>query len=300
MIRNLLLALAVIVLCLLGATLIGSEYRLKRKYVVAASPVSAESDSASVSRGGHLYQSIGCATCHGSDGGGALYLDAGAIGLAVGTNLTRGRGGVGNGRTDNDFVRAIRHGVRPDGSSLILMPSEVYVHLTDEDLGAILGYLRELPPADRELPATHLRLLGRALLATGKLPLLAAPKTPPFARPAGVSPGPTAAYGRYLADIASCRSCHGSNLAGRPMAAPGAPPSTNLTPTGLSGWSEQDFFTAMREGRRPNGAMLHEIMPWKQFRNMTDEELKALWRYLGSVPARPSGKRSLSRPSAAP
>lgn len=98
MIRNLLLALAVIVLCLLGATLIGSEYRLKRKYVVAASPVSAESDSASVSRGGHLYQSIGCATCHGSDGGGALYLDAGAIGLAVGTNLTRGRGGVGNGR----------------------------------------------------------------------------------------------------------------------------------------------------------------------------------------------------------
>ena len=284
MIRNLLLTLAVIALCLLGVILIGSEYRLSRKYTVAAMPVSAGSDSGSLSRGGHLYQSIGCATCHGSDGGGALYLDAGPIGLAVGTNLTGGRGGIGSRRTDGDFVRAIRHGVRPDGASLILMPSEVYVQLTDEDLAAILGYLRQLPPVDRELPATHLRLLGRALLAAGKLDLLAAPKTPAFAHPAGLTPGPTVAYGRYLADIASCRSCHGSNLAGRPMAAPGAPPSTNLTPAGLSSWSEKDFLTAMREGRRPDGAILHEIMPWKQFRNMTDEDLAALWQYLRSMP----------------
>ena len=290
MIRRLALALAVIIVSLLGIVFLGSEYRLRRKHVVVAAPVRALSDGASLSRGSHLYQSIGCATCHGPDGGGAVYLDAGPIGLAVGTNLTRGRGGAGGSRTDSDLVRAIRHGVRQDGTSLILMPSEVYVHLTDQDLGAIIGYLRELPPVDRELPATHLRLLGRALLAAGKLPLLAAPKTPPFARPAEGSPGPTAAYGRYLADIASCRSCHGSRLTGRAMAAPGAPPSTNLTPAGLTGWTERDFFTAMREGRRPNGSVLHEIMPWKQFRNMTDEELQALWQYLHSVPSAPSGR----------
>ena len=288
-IRNLVLSIAVIIGGLLGFALIGSAYRLERKHVVAATPVTSPSDSASLARGGHLYQSIGCATCHASDGGGALYLDAGPIGLAVGTNLTRGRGGVGADRTDIDLVRAIRHGVRRDSSSLILMPSEVYVHLTDEDLGAIIGYVRQLRPVDRELPATHLRLLGRALLSTGKLNLLAAPKTPAFADPAGVSPGPTAAYGRYLADIASCRSCHGSALTGRPMGAPGAPRSSNLTPAGLSGWTERDFFTAMREGRRPGGSILHGIMPWKEFRHMTDDDLSALWQYLQSVPSTPTG-----------
>jgi mono/diheme cytochrome c family protein len=291
MIRNLVLTLVVIVVGVVGIAFLGSDYRLKRKYSVATSLVSKRSDSASLARGDHLYHSIACAICHGVDGGGALYLDAGPIGLAAGTNLTRGRGGVGSSRSDNDLVRAIRHGVRPDSSSLILMPSEVYVHLTDEDLGAIIGYLRQLPPVDRELPVTHLRLLGRALLAIGKLNLLAAPKTPPFAHPAGISPGPTAAYGRYLADIASCRSCHGAGLSGGPMAAPGAPPSSNLTPAGLSAWSEKDFFTAMRQGRRPDGSMLHEIMPWKEFRNMTDEELAALWQYLRSVRSKPSGER---------
>jgi mono/diheme cytochrome c family protein len=291
MIRNLVLTLVVIVVGVIGIALLGSDYRLSRKYSVATSPVSAGSDSISLARGDHLYHSIACAMCHGADGGGALYLDAGPIGLAAGTNLTRGRGGIGSSRSDSDLVRAIRYGVRPDSSSLILMPSEVYVHLTDEDLGAIIGYLRQLPPVDRELPATHLRLVGRALLAIGKLNLLAAPKTPLFAQPTGINPGPTAAYGRYLADIASCRSCHGPGLSGGPMAAPGAPPSSNLTPAGLSAWSEKDFFTAMRQGRRPDGSMLHEIMPWKEFRNMTDEELAALWQYLRSVPSKPSGER---------
>lgn len=93
MIRNLLLALAVIVLCLLGATLIGSEYRLKRKYVVAASPVSAESDSASVSRGGHLYQSIGCRPVT-------------ARMVAARCTWTRGRSGSPSGRISPEVVAA--------------------------------------------------------------------------------------------------------------------------------------------------------------------------------------------------
>lgn len=289
MIRNLVLSLAVVVAVVIGILFLGSEYRLKRKYSVATRPVPERSDSVSLARGEHLYRSIACAVCHGADGGGAMYLDAGPIGLAVGPNLTRGRGGIGSRRSKTDLVRAIRHGVRPDSSSLILMPSEVYVHLTDEDLGAIVGYLRQLPPIHRVLPATHLRFLGRALLAVGKLNLLAASKTPPFAHPASVRRGPTAAYGRYLADIASCHSCHGSGLSGGAMAAPGSPPASNLTPAGLSAWSEADFFAAMRQGRRPEGSMLHEIMPWKEYRNMTDEELAALWQYLRSVPSKPFG-----------
>jgi mono/diheme cytochrome c family protein len=284
-----LLGLGGVALVLLGIVFLSSEYRIRHKYSVEAAAVPERTDSAGFARGDHLYHSIGCASCHGADGGGALYLDAGPIGLAAGPNLTSGRGGIASLWSNTDLVRAIRHGLRPDSTSLILMPSEVFVHLTDDDLGAIIGYLRRLPPVDREVPQTHLRILGRALLAVGKLPLLVAPKTPPFADPDPVEPGPTAAYGRYLAGISSCHACHGAGLTGGPMAAPGAPPASNLTPAGLSRWSEADFVTALRQGRRPDGSTLHQIMPWREYRNMTDEDLAALWRYLRSVPVKPSG-----------
>jgi mono/diheme cytochrome c family protein len=291
MVRKLMLGLGAIAVIAVGVVFLGSEYRLRRKYAVAASPVVPRSDSAGLARGEHLFRSINCAMCHGADGGGAVYMDAGPIGLAAGPNLTRGRGGIGERRSDNDLVRAIRHGVRRDGTSLILMPSEVYVHLTDDDLGAIIGYLRRLPPVDREVPSTHLRFVGRALVATGKLKLLVAAKTPPFAQSAPLTPGPTVAYGSYLASIASCHGCHGSGLSGGPLSAPGAPPASNLTPAGLSAWSETDFFTAMRRGRRPDGSTLETIMPWQSYRNMTDVELAALWQYLQSVPSKPFGRK---------
>ena len=290
MVRRLILGLGAIAVFAVGVVFLGSEYQFRRKYAVAASPVLQRSDSAGVARGEHLFRSINCAMCYGADGGGAVYMDAGAIGLAAGPNLTQGRGGVGGRRSDNDLVRAIRHGVRQDSTSLILMPSEVYVHLTDEDLGAVIGYLRRLPPVDRDVPSTHLRFVGRALLATGKLKLLVAAKTPPFAQPAPLTPGPTVAYGRYVASIASCHGCHRSGLSGGPLSAPGLPPASNLTPAGLSAWSEADFFTAMRQGRRPDGSTLNTVMPWQSYRNLTNVELAALWRYLQSVPPKPFGK----------
>ena len=291
MLRKLILGLVALVALLLGVVFLGSELRLRHRYPVAVGAVPIPSDSSGLARGEHLYRSIGCAECHADDGGGVLYMDAGPIGLAAGPNLTRGPGGVGGERSDGDLVRAIRHGVRPDGTSLIMMPSEEYVHLTDDDLGAIVGYLRTLPPVEREVPRTHLRLLGRALHVAGKMNLLSASKTPPFEDPAPITPGATAEYGRYLADIATCHACHGPGLSGGPMGAPGAPPAANLTPAGIGGYTEADFVNTIRTGRRPAGTTLHQIMPWKQFRNMTDEELAALWQYLRSVPAKPFGGR---------
>ena len=157
--KAVLLGFGVVAMIVLAAVLVGSELKIRRKYAVDAAPLAVPTDSAGVARGDHLYHSIGCAGCHGVDGGGALYLDAGPIGLAAGSNLTSGRGGISGRRSDIDLVRAIRHGVRPDSTSLILMPSDVLVHLTDQDLGAIIGYLRRLPPVDREVPQTHLRIL---------------------------------------------------------------------------------------------------------------------------------------------
>jgi len=72
---------------------------------------------------------------------------------------------------------------------------------------------------------------------------------------------------------------------------PNLPPASNLTPTGLGAWSQADFFTALREGKRPDGRVLDEFMPWKSFAKMTDNELTALWLYLKSVPPKPTGNK---------
>lgn len=293
LIRILRVALIVLALVLVtgaGAVYALSERRLSRRYPVPEPALAARADSASVARGEHLYKAITCALCHGDDGGGAVYSDAGSIGFLAGPNLTRGRGGVAPSRSDADWVRAIRYGVRPDSTSLIVMPSEVFANLSDDDLSALLGYLRQLPPVDRGLAPSHFRWLGRVFLALGRMNILVAPKTPVnVARPA-VAEGATTDYGRYLADIAGCHGCHGHGLSGGAVAGPpGLPLASNLTSVGLGAWTEPMFVAAMRTGRRPDGSELHEFMPWRAFRHMNDLELSALWRYLQSVPPKATG-----------
>ena len=269
-----------------------SERKLSKRYDVTPASIAIPTDSAAIERGEYLARAVTtCALCHAEDGGGSLYADMGPMGVIAGPNLTRGRGGIGNDFSDADWVRAIRHGVRRDGTSLIVMPSEVFTHLSDADLGAIIAYLKQLPPVDREVPTTRFGPMGRALLAAGKLNILVAPKTKEVAR-ASVAPQPTIEYGRYLADISGCHGCHGYGLSGGRVAGPpGLPPASNLTVTGLGPWTEQDFVTALREGKRPDGTQLDEFMPWKVYRGMRDLELRALWLYLRSRPARDFGNK---------
>ena len=107
------------------------------------------------------------------------------------------------------------------------------------------------------------------------------------------SPGVTAEYGKYLADNAGCPSCHGPGLSGGkiPQAPPDTVPAANLTPTGLGQWTEADFVRTIRTGTRPDGRVLDTFMPWPYYSQMTDDELGAIWRYLQSVPPRPTGTR---------
>lgn len=271
---------------------IGSERRLRAKYDMTVQPVAALTDSASLARGRHLFQSISCSLCHGEDGGGAIMEQDRMIGTMAGPNLTTGRGGTGAQRSDEDWIRAIRRGVRHDGTSLIVMPSEVFTHIADSDLGAMLGYLRQLPPVDRDVPKSGFGPMGRALLAAGKLNILVAPKTPVFDAPATPPPAGTSEYGRYLADISGCHGCHGYGLSGGRVAGPpGLPPASNLTPTGIGHWTEADFTRAVREGKRPDGKVLDEFMPWQVFRNMSDDDLHSLWLYLQTVAPKPFGNK---------
>ena len=283
-----------IVLLLVSGIVYGaSERRLRKTYDASVDSLIVPEDSASIARGRHLVHAVvNCELCHGSDLGGAVYSSSAAIGTVAGPNLTRGKGGLPATYTTMDYLRAIRRGVRQDGRSLIVMPSEVFTHLSQEDLGAVVAFLQRLPAVDREVPRSRFGPVGRALLAAGKLNMLVAPKTPRFSAPISVPQDTTPAYGKYLADISGCHGCHGFGLSGGAVAGPpGLPPASNLTPAGLGNWQEADFVRALREGRRPDGTTLNEFMPWKVFRGMTDAELHALWRYLGSVPAKPFGNK---------
>jgi cytochrome c553 len=291
-IRNILVAVTGI----LAITALGlwarSEMMLRKAYPSSGATFAIPADSPSIARGEHLTRIATCTLCHGTDLGGALYADMGPMGRIAGPNLTRGKGSVTASFTPADWHRAVRQGVRRDGRSLIVMPTEVFAHLTDGDLGAIVAYLNAAPPVDREVPPSGFGPLGRALLAAGKLDILVAPKTPRQVEASTAVPGPSREYGRYLADIVGCHGCHGHGLSGGRVAGPpDLPPASNITPRGLEGWTEADFAKALREGVRPDGNRLNEFMPYAQYAAMTDDEVRALWLYVTSVPPRDFGNK---------
>lgn len=286
---------AVLVLVLVGAAVVyaASERRLRQTYDTTVDSVRVPTDAASIARGEHLVRNVvDCTICHGSDLGGAVYSSSAAIGTVAGPNLTRGKGGIPATYSTTDYVRAVRRGVKPNGRSLIVMPSEVFTHLSQEDLGAVIAFLKQAPPVDRDVPKSGFGPVGRALLAAGKMNVLVAGKTPRYDAPASVPRDTTAAYGKYIADISGCHGCHGYGLSGGRVAGPpGLPPASNLTPSGIGNWTEADLTRALREGKRPDGTQLDEFMPWKVFRGMTDAEIHSIWLYLKSVPAKPFGNK---------
>ncbi|HEY3062874.1 MAG TPA: cytochrome c [Chloroflexota bacterium] len=272
-----------------------SESKLNRSVSVPTETVASATDTAAIQRGQHLAGAVAsCIDCHTPTLGGKVFIDHPALGRVIAPNLTRGRGGVGSSFSDADYVRAIRHGVDPSGRPLLIMPADDYTHFSDADLGAIIGYVRSLPPVDNVLPTNELRWLGRILFATGQLPLQPADDIDHTAvRPASPPAGVTVEYGRYLAENAGCPSCHGPGLSGGkiPEAPPDTLPAANITSAGIGSWSEADFIKALRTGTRPDGRVLNTFMPWPFYAQMTDDELKAIWRFLQAVPPRATGTR---------
>jgi mono/diheme cytochrome c family protein len=283
---------AVVILAVL-VVYAASEVRFRRAYdEIAVSPLRVAATPASLERGRHIATAIGkCGDCHGEDMGGRLFIDAGPLGQVYASNLTSGRGGVMGRYSDGQLERAIRHGVDANGHALAIMPSADFWAMSDADLEALIAYLRTLPPVNREVPRTNIRALGRGLYLAGKLPLFPAELMNHTARrPAPVPAGVTVEYGKYLATIGGCTGCHGWDLAGAAKGeGPGDPPPANLTPHGeLATWTEQDFFNALRTGKRPNGVAIRPPMPWQSSGKMTDDEIRAVWMYIKSVPSKPT------------
>lgn len=270
-----------------------TERRFARTWdVKPTATLALASDSATIARGQHLVTAVAkCVDCHGADLGGQTLADDYMMGRLSAGNLTAGKGGIGAAYTDADWIRAVRHGLDRAGKAMVMMPSLEYQRLSDADLSALVSYLKSLPPVDREVPARRLMPLSRALLTFGALPPVGA-EVIDHAKIANVSapaPGVTPEYGRYLADVGGCTGCHRPSLSGGGMG-PGSPPARNLTPKELGSWTEADFFRALREGKRPDGTPISEAMPWKASGKMTDDEMKAVWAYIKSVPAKEFGQ----------
>jgi cytochrome c553 len=268
-----------------------SEARYRKQYAVAPAAIAIPTDSLAIARGNHLaHSTAACIDCHGENLGGAVVIDQPVLGRIFASNLTRGKGGVGL-LSDADYVRAIRHGVAPDGTPLKVMPSSDYMNLSDNDLAAIIAYVKSLPSVDNEQPRNSMGPLGRTLFLAGKMPILHAERVDHERKHlASVPPTATAGYGAYLASV-GCKGCHGPAFAGGPVidGPPDWPPAANLTPSGSTkGWSEADFSRALREGKRPNGTPVNDAMPWRVMKNLTDDEVHALFLYLRSLPPQPA------------
>lgn len=282
------------------ATAVGfttASTRINQSYDVPVTAVNIPSDAAAIARGEHVVLAIaGCDECHGDNLGGSLLVDDPIIGTFYGSNLTAGVGGVGAHFSDKDWVRAIRHGVGTDGKPLLLMPSNAYHSLPDEDLGAMLAYLQSLEPVDNEVPQQRLGPLGYALVLMEPVVVPAAQIDHTIPPATAVEPGITAEYGQYLVEIGHCRSCHGEELNGQPPPLGlDEPPPRNLTPGGeLAGWSEEDFIQTIRTGVTPSGHALREpmISALVHLQRQTDDELVAIFRYLQSLPPRENGYES--------
>jgi len=281
-----LLVLASLVLFIIGST------RLNKTHEIQLENIAIPTSDTAIARGQHLVEALTfCQACHGENLEGDVFIDEPMMAAVYAPNLTSGQGGVGGTYTDADYVGAIRHGVNPEGRGLLIMHSDVFHNLSEEDLGAVIAYVKSVPPVDKEIPDRRLLPLGRILVALGRfdseaVPFIAAEvidHSAPFVEMPEMRA--TAEYGQYLMSITLCSMCHGSDLEGGPALEPDMPAGPNIAAYGdPGGWSEEQFVTTIRTGVTPYGRELdREFMPWDIYANMTDDELAAMWRYIASL-----------------
>lgn len=270
------------------------------------------SDAARVARGEYIVRNVAvCGHCHAADPrndpdgplSGGLEFANWRIGTVRASNLTPDvETGIG-AWSEAEIVRAVRNGQHRDGRLLSpVMPYEWFHGMSAEDALAVARYLKSLPPVRNEVrqDPNLVFAIADALFLRPKeeIRVVAPPRAP------------TAQYGAHLAQhVALCADCHTPRrglratpdrhrlFAGNPDPPEGFPENpSNLTPhheTGIGSWSEEEFLRTIRTGVNPAGRELHEFMPWPRLGRMTDDDLRAIYRYLRRVPP---VRQDVSRP----
>ncbi|MGD0323937.1 MAG: c-type cytochrome [Terriglobia bacterium] len=255
-------------------------------------------------RGRYLAENFGCFECHGEhdwtkhdaplieDTRGAGYADfplAGLPGRVIPPNITPDpETGAGNW-TDDMLARAIREGVGYDGRALFpFMPYPDFRHISDEDLASVIIYLRSIPPIRKALPKTEIIFPVKYLMRSMPQPI-----SEPVPQPNVSTP---VKRGEYLVTIAACTDCHTPQAKGQPIRGLefaggfvldgpwGRVASANITPdpSGIPYYDEALFLEMIRTGY-VKARKINQIMPWSDYRNLTDEDLKAIFAYIRTL-----------------
>jgi mono/diheme cytochrome c family protein len=291
---------AIVLLIVIGISAVVAS-RQNLKYEAPFPELIASKDSAVISRGKELVLGAAhCTDCHGAQNADSVLASGGELPLSGGFKFALEIGdiytknitpdtltGIGK-RSDREIARLLRYGVRPNGTAVFdFMP---FHNMTDEDLVSVISYLRSLKPVRNLVPENNMNVIGSMVKA-----FLIKPVGPDGEVPKSVKRDTTAAYGKYLAiSIANCGGCHTNRdmtgaYIGEPFAGGPAfdekdgtylPP--NLTPhfTGrIWKWSQEAFIKRFRAGKLIKGSP----MPWNAFKRMSDDDLKAIYKYLQTV-----------------
>lgn len=271
------------------------DRKMQRRIDVKIGPVALRNDADSIARGRYIFMSRGCTECHGVDGAGKTFVDDGKGMLLHAPNITPVPGGVVASYTADDWTRTIRHGVKPDGRPVIIMPSEDYARLNDNDLASIVAFMRQMPAKPGPGTTVQLPMPVKALYAFGVIKDAAERIDHTLPPPPVTADAPTAAHGAYVAN--TCVGCHGANLSGGKI--PGAPPdwpaAANLTPgegSALPRYADAESFKAMlRSGKRPDGSAVSPVMPFGALKELNDVDAQALYLHLKALSPKAFGNR---------
>jgi len=278
-----------------------------------APDLKAPTDSATRARGEYIFKfQAQCWGCHespsqtgiASAAGGRLFdlSDAGpGFGKWYSRNLTPDMETGLGGWTDGEIVQALREGLNKDRVTLFpVMPVDWYHGMADDDVLAVVAYLRSLPPVKNKVLQNEPSLAAKALFTFKLMKPKDRITTPVVAPPRGI----TSEYGRYLSNnLAGCADCHtprnlqdgkfylDSLFAGSSFPFEGDISSyaSNITPdveTGIGSWSEDQFVTAVTTGVRPDGIVLTPHMPYAYYKSWSMDDLRAVFMYLKTLPAR--------------
>lgn len=256
---------------------------------------------ARLARGAYLTRGVTpCLVCHsetdthelwtakpGTEGSGQPWVEPDLPWLNV-PNITPDRETGAGSWSDDAMARAIREGIGHDGRTLFpVMPYARFRAMSDEDLASVLAYIRTLPPVRKSQPKSAIPFPVNRLINDAPQPIEGAVAEPDLSTPEK--------RGKYIATLAVCEDCHTPlddknqpiegmafggggilRIAGRPAIA-----TANLTPSqdGIPYYTEELFIETLRTGR-VRARQLSDVMPWRFFRNMSDEDLKALFAYL--------------------
>jgi cytochrome c553 len=264
-----------------------------------------EATPARLARGEYLAKGVTpCLVCHsesvnpeamwvpkpGTEGAGQVWMEP-EMQWLVAPNITPDRETGGGSWSDDAYARAIREGIGNDGRTLFpLMPYKNFRKMSDEDLASIVTYIRALPPIRKELPKSTIEFPLNRLINNEPEPLDGPVPEPDFSTPEK--------RGEYLVTIADCINCHTPFdtqnqpimsmyfAGGNSITIPGRPKVTtaNLTPgpNGIPYYTEELFLETIRTGI-VRGRQISDVMPWRFFRNMSDDDLKAIFAYLKTL-----------------